>query len=148
MLLPFDPPADAVGRAYRFRAVGSGDPGGEAAEVVAAGQALKPLSPVRLRLQVSAGDVVARWVRRSRTGFGWADFVDAAVAEASEAYRVDISLDGRAARSVTVTTPVLVYSAGDRATDGGGTVVAITVAQLSAAVGPGGVATASLIVES
>lgn len=148
ILLPFDPPADAIGRAYRFRAAGPGDLASETSEIVATARALKPLSPAHLLLKAAGGDVVARWVRRSRGGFGWPDFVDAAVAEASEAYRVDISLDGRAVRSVAVATPMLVYSAGDRAADGGGMVVGFAAAQLSAAVGPGAFATAVLNIES
>jgi hypothetical protein len=102
------------------------------------------LSPVRLRMAVSDGHVVAGWVRRSRSGFGWADFVDAPLAEADEAYRLDITLDGRPVRSLTLSENSYVYTAAERATDGGGAQVEFAVSQLSAAVGPGPAATARI----
>jgi hypothetical protein len=147
-LLRFDPPADAVGRAYLFRPAGVDDLATPASGLVATGRALKPLSPVHLRLRQVGDDVLASWTRRSRGGFGWADFVDAPIAESIEAYRVDVTLDGRPARSVTVSTPQLLYSAADRAADGGGVRVGLSVAQLSAAVGPGGSAVALLDLNS
>lgn len=136
-MLPFDPPPDALQRAFRFRAAGAGDADAPALEVVARGAALRPLAPAHFRLAVSGGDVVAHWVRRSRLGFGWVDFVDAPLGEASEAYRLDIWLDGRPVRSLTLSSASHVYTSADRTADGGGTVVSMAVAQMSAAVGPG-----------
>jgi hypothetical protein len=144
-LIAFDPPADALGRTWRARATGVGEGGAPSVSAIAGGRALKPLSPVHLRLVMNAGDVVARWVRRSRSGFGWPDFVDAPLAETSEAYRVDIALDSRVVRSATVVEPAYTYGLADRLADGGGLEVTITVTQLSEAVGPGDPTTRTLI---
>ena len=84
-------------------------------------------------------------MRRSRAGFGWADFVDAPLAEATEAYRVDVALDGRAVRSVTVTGRSFAYAPADRLADGGGASIIISVAQTSDSMGPGRATVASII---
>ncbi len=143
-LMAFDAPVEAIGRTLRFRATGVGDIDAPAVEAVAAGASLLPLAPVRLRLAMVNGTVQATWIRRSRAGFGWSDFVDAPLAEAVEAYRVDVRLDGRLARSVTVSTNSFSYSAADRSADGGGTLVGISVAQLSDVMGPGTATASSL----
>jgi len=36
----------------------------------------------------AAGDVHAKWVRRSRAGWGWLDDIDAPLGESSERYRI------------------------------------------------------------
>jgi hypothetical protein len=143
-MLAFDPPPEALGRQYRFRPTGTGDLATPFAAALVGGRGLKPLSPVHLRLDAAAGSVNAGWIRRSRAGFGWSDFVDAPLAEATEAYRVDVTIDGRPARTATTMTSNFTYTAADRAADGGGTIVGIAVAQLSESVGPGGFATASI----
>ncbi|MFZ4687733.1 MAG: phage tail baseplate protein [Polymorphobacter sp.] len=143
-LLPFDPPLEALGRSLRVRAEGAGDADTPPLVGLVGGRALRPLSPAHLRLFRSGDDIIARWVRRSRTGFGWSDFVDAPLGEAREAYRVDIALDGDAVRSETVTEPCFAYAAADRITDGGGSTLRVTVRQLSDAVGPGTPTTATL----
>nr|WP_310523992.1 phage tail protein [Polymorphobacter sp.] len=144
-MLPFDPPTEALGRAFRVRAVGPGDTGSVPVIGAATGRALMPLAPAHLRLRHVDGAVWANWTRRSRVGFGWADFVDAPLGEAFEAYRVEIRLDGRLARTETVSVPGFVYGAATRIADGGGEVVTIAVAQLSAAVGPGAWSSRALV---
>ncbi len=146
-LLPFDPPIEAIGRDYRFRAVGAGDLATPPITGIAGGRALLPLSPVHLRLFDVGGEVRARWTRRSRAGFGWSDFVDAPLGEAGEAYVVVVALDGRTARTVTVMQSNFTYSAADRSADGGGSMVSISIAQLSETVGPGDFATASITLD-
>lgn len=143
-LLAFDPPIEALGREYRFRAAGIGDQAALPLSMVATGAALAPLSPAHLRLVGEDGAVLASWIRRSRAGFGWPDFVDAPLGEAIEAYRVEILLDGRAARQATVTDSTFVYAIADRLADGNGTIVEVRVAQLSATIGPGSAATATI----
>lgn len=144
-LLAFDPPLEAVGRPYLFRAAGPGDDGFVAVARVAGGAALRPLSPAHLRLGVEAGDIRVQWRRRSRAGFGWPDFVDAALGEAAESYQVVVSLDGHIVRSVSVDAPVFLYTAAMRTADGGGTRLGVAVAQHSAAIGPGAPAFAELV---
>jgi hypothetical protein len=144
LLLPFDPTPEGLGRAYRFRAAGLAETAVEPVVVAATGRALRPLAPAHLRVETIDGDVHARWIRRSRTGYGWSDFVDSPLGEVAELYRVDIALDGRHVRTRVIATPEVWYSAADRVADGGGTVVSVAVAQVSATVGPGGITQASV----
>ncbi|KPF59567.1 hypothetical protein IP88_16285, partial [alpha proteobacterium AAP81b] len=143
-LVALDPGLERLGQTLLLRPEGAGDADAVAQAVLVTGAALRPLAPARLRLHHDGGDLVARWIRRSRAGFAWTDGIDAPLAEANEAYRVSIRLDGRLARRFDVTAPAARYTAADRLADGGGSVVTVAVAQLSAAVGPGAQAIASL----
>jgi hypothetical protein len=143
-LVRLDIAPDALGEQLLVRVAGPEDGGVPATPVTVAGRALRPLAPVHLRLRASAGSVEASWTRRSRTGFGWNDFVDAPLGEDAEAYLVTVTLDGRHVRSTSVTGPAFRYGVADRLADGGGDNVSITVAQLSAAVGPGEATTMTL----
>ncbi len=136
-MLAFDPALEMIGRTARARAFGSGDAATPAVSAAVTGRALRPLAPVHLRIDREGDDLAARWVRRSRAGFGWTDFVDAPLGEASEAYRVTVVLDGRMVRTISTAAPQFAYPLADRLADGGGAEVAIGVAQTSAAVGPG-----------
>lgn len=146
-MVAFDPPVEAIGRMFRFRAGGAGDVAPAAISIVAGGRALRPLSPAHLTLRAEAGVIHANWTRRSRTGFGWQDFVDAPLGEAAEAYLVEIALDGRPARSVTVSAPLYAYGPADRMADGGGSEVTFNISQLSAAVGPGEPSSRTMILD-
>jgi hypothetical protein len=145
-LLAFDPPGDALGRVFRVRASGIGDTDALPVAGRTEGRALRPMSPAHLRLSLDGGLVLARWVRRSRSGYGWPDFVDAPLAEVSEAYRVDVALDGRWVRGVIVAVPSFAYGLADRLEDGDGAEVTITVAQLSDCIGPGIATSAALTI--
>ena len=136
-LLQLDLDPGGIGRTYRVRATGVDDAGAVPTEIVPMGRGLQPLSPAHLRIAIVDGDVMAQWTRRSRAGFGWTDFVDAPLAEATETYLVTVALNGRPVRTVTVNTPRFVYALADRVADGNGTAVTVTVAQSSAVVGPG-----------
>ncbi len=136
-MLAFDPPLEAIGRAYKFRAAGVGDRAAVPIVDYARGRALAPLGPAHLQLSRRDGDIVVNWKRRSRSGFGWPDFVDAPIGEFSEAYRVEVLRDGQLARQAILTEPHFVYSEADQTEDGGGDEVTILVSQTSAAVGPG-----------
>lgn len=144
-MLAFDPPQEALGRAYQVRAIGIGDAGADPVAATVQGRALRPLSPAHLRLRLIDGALLADWTRRSRAGFGWSDFVDAPLAEESEVYQVTVTLDGRLARVVTTGVPWFSYSAADRAIDLGGTALRLDVAQVSGAIGPGDRASAAIM---
>ncbi len=143
-MLAFDPPLEAIGRAYRFRATGVGDRSAVPIIGCARGKALAPLAPAHLQLSRRNGDILVNWKRRSRSGFGWPDFVDAPLGESSEAYRVEVLRDGILARQATVTMPQFFYSLADQVEDSGGDEVTIFVSQISAAVGPGEVVSATI----
>jgi len=68
------------------------DRSGAVGASVFAANALKPFSPVSVSADIAAeGDLALSWTRRSRSGWGWLDQVDAPIGEAREQYRVTIS---------------------------------------------------------
>ena len=137
-MLGIDPGLEAVGRTLRLRAAGSGDAATPAVLHAFAGNAVRPLSPVRLSCRADGGDAVFGWVRRSRAGFAWADAVDAPLGEAAEQYAVEVMVAGQVVRMATVEAPAWRYIAADRTADraGSGTQVAFSVVQLGALGGP------------
>jgi hypothetical protein len=130
-------PVEALGAEVLIRSAGVDDGGVSPVLAKLAGATLEPLSPADLQLETQANDVIATWIRRSRDGFGWADFVDAPLAEWSERYQVDVVHSGRLARQIEVVEPRFIYSAAMQAEDGGNGDIAMAVRQMSAAVGPG-----------
>ena len=145
-MLAIDLPLESIGQSVIARANGSGDRDTPAVSTRIGGKALSPFAPAHLRLSWDGDDVVAVWRRRSRSGFGWADLVDAPLAEASEAYHIEILLDGVLVRTATTLSPTFAYAASDRIADGGGTSFQLRVSQISALVGPGRPAVATLII--
>ena len=145
--VPLPVAAEAVGQTLLVRATSRQDAGAIPEQLVIRGLALRPLSPAHLRLSREGEDVVAHWVRRSRAGFAWLDFVDAPLAEEREAYRVKVFLDGQLVRTEDVSERSFRYAGSDRTADGGGTAIVVEVAQLSQAVGPGDAAQGAILVE-
>ncbi len=137
-LLAVAPGLETVGRTLRLRATGSGDVATPAVLHAFAGNAVRPFAPAHLSCAADGGDAVFGWVRRSRSGFGWTDTVDAPLGEAAESYAVEISIAGLTTRTATVAAPAWRYTASDRAADGagGGVAVTLAVAQLGALAGP------------
>lgn len=99
---------------------------------------LKPFSPVHLVAE-GKGDITLSWVRRSRQAGGWTDGADVPLAEETEAYDIEIVVDGVIERTLTSSTPSLVYTAAQQTADGvaGAGVVEARVYQRSAVVGRG-----------
>jgi hypothetical protein len=139
-MLAFDPPLEMLGYSGMAKPYGNGDQHVEAAAFVVAGAALRPLSPTHLTTKWLDNNLVINWRRRSRSGFGWNDFVDAPMGETTEAYGVVVRLDGRVVRRETILIPRFVYGATDFYADGGGGVIEVGVAQMSADIGPGAMA--------
>jgi hypothetical protein len=142
-------PGEMVGGGVKVRPVGGDDGNAAPTSTIVSGLAARPLSPVhlRLRLRQRSGEVVATWIRRSRDGYGWADFVDAPLAEATERYVVEVRRGGSLVRQAEVGEPRFVYTAAMQAADGGSADAMISVRQLSAQVGPGAAATADIELE-
>jgi hypothetical protein len=136
-MLAYDPPLDALGRNLHFVASGPGD--GDEAPVSAevGGAALRPLAPCRLRVRHEAGGLTITWVRRSRSGYGWHDFVDAPLGEAAESYTVTLRRTDRVIQQQRVNQPAFFCSTSQITADGSGQPLEILVAQDSALVGPG-----------
>lgn len=141
-MLAFEPPFEALARIAHVLPTGADDLDAVPTPVTINGAALRPLSPVYLRAQVVGGDLVVEWIRRSRSGFAWTDFVDAPLGEADEAYVVAASCDARLAWQEQVSRPGLVCPISRLLVDGSlPSIVAISVAQISAVTGPGSFAT-------
>ncbi len=142
-LVRVDVPLERLGGVVRLRALGVGDAASVETARTVTGRALRPLAPV-LRVMRDGSDVRLGWLRRSRAGFGWADFVDAPLGEDSEAYRVEVRRGGNLVRALTVAETGFTYTAAMQAADGATGALTLTVAQLSAQVGPGATASITL----
>ena len=99
-------PVEMVGASVTAIPHGLGDAATPATVRVASGEALRPPSPCALRAVRSAIGVSLSWTRRSRSGWGWADGVDAPLGETSEAYRVRL-IQGGVEAVWSCTTPQL-----------------------------------------
>ncbi len=102
-----------------------------------AGIGLRPLAPVHLDAVREGGDLVFRWIRRTRIdGDSWAS-VEVPLGESTETYVVRV-LAGRAVlREETVTAPTWRYTAAMQAADGAVAPFTFAVAQSSASFGAG-----------
>lgn len=136
----------SIGLSLLYRGVTSGrDIGSDIDRVFTyRGVNLKPLSPISLSgsREPSTNDWTLTWIRRTRTGGEWRDYVDADLGEASEAYQIDIYSDGTYAtvkRTLTTTSPAAAYSSANQVADFGAnqTTLYLKVYQISATVGRG-----------
>ncbi len=154
-VLPVAMSTDEVAQTFNWKVGPASRDIGDASYASAAhtfrGVGVVPYSPVRLRANRSvAGDLTVTWLRRTRrNGDSWLA-EDVPLGEDSESYKVDVlaSAEPGAAivRTVTVTTPSVIYTAAQQATDLGAVSTAITirVSQISRVVGPGTPTTATL----
>jgi hypothetical protein len=92
-LLLVDLPAATLGGTARLLAEGAGDSGeAAAAEAQIDGISLLPLAPAQLTAHLLPdGSVRLRWVRRSRTDWGWRDGGDIAPEPGGEHYRLTVT---------------------------------------------------------
>lgn len=126
----------AVGTSVRIDAIGIGDAAPVEAEEWVTGQAMLPLSPAHVRVRaVDASGSAWRmdWIRRSRVGWRWRDFIDAPLGEEQERYAVSLSHAGAVFRAVETSGAGWLYDAeavrADRAAGIGGE-VAVTIRQI------------------
>lgn len=105
---------------------------------------LKPYAPMLLGGgRDASGNITAKWVRCTRIGGEWRDYVDATQPEASLAYEVDIYTDGTyttVIRTITgITSETTSYTSAQQVTDFGGnqSTIYVKVYQVSATVGRG-----------
>jgi hypothetical protein len=107
--------------------------------------ALRPLAPVHLKAKRTGDGITLSWIRRTRVdGDTWVGEVP--LGEDREQYAVEILSGADVVRTLSVTTPIVLYPAADELADFGVTQTSLTVrvAQLSATVGAGFAATATL----
>jgi hypothetical protein len=105
---------------------------------------LKPLSPVYLNgsRDPSSNDWTLTWIRRTRTGGEWRDYVDASLGEEVEAYQIEIYANGTYAtikRTISTTSPTASYTNANQMTDFGSnqSTLYLKIYQMSAVVGRG-----------
>jgi hypothetical protein len=105
---------------------------------------LRPLSPIALtgNRDPSSNDWTLTWIRRTRTGGEWRDYVDADLGETSEAYQIDIYADGTyttVKRTISTSMPAASYSSADQVSDFGANqaTLYLKLTQISATVGRG-----------
>lgn len=143
---------DVLGRPVSLRIIAADNDHGDAAAVAVEteprGAALRPYAPVHLRAVRSGAGIVLSFIRRTRhDGDSW-EAEEVPLGETAERYEVDI-LDGVMVKRVlqTSVTQVL-YPAADEIADFGAPLTAITVrvVQMSAVVGRGYPAEATLVV--
>lgn len=118
--------------------------GGSVADVVSVsftGKAnhLRPISPAHIMGTRAANDLTIVWTRRARKDNDWRDSVETPLDEPSENYEIDIMDGATVKRTLTSTTPSVVYSAANQTTDFGSPQVSVTVKvyQMSSRVGRG-----------
>ncbi|MFG1464234.1 glycoside hydrolase/phage tail family protein [Xanthobacter sp. DSM 24535] len=142
----------AYGRTYVYRVGRADRDHGDAFVTEVTGQvggaALKPYAPVHLSARRVGDHIALAWVRRTRSdGDGW-EAVDVPLGEAVEAYRLEILSGAAVVRAVEVGAPAFTYGASEELADFGAPQTALTfrVAQLSAVLGAGAFAQATLAV--
>jgi hypothetical protein len=142
---------DLLGRAMQLRLVAADRSHGDLTAVSLAATpqatALRPLSPAHLRAARSGAGVMQSWIRRTRRdGDSWA--AEVPLAEESESYAVDILSGATVVRTLTATTPSVLYAAADELADFGSAQasLAVRVVQMSATVGRGIEAAATLAI--
>jgi hypothetical protein len=142
-VLPLASGVNALGRTLELRIVAAklscGDASALAQTVTPTAVALWPLSPVHLHAERGGGGVTFSWIRRTRIdGDSW-DVQDVPLGEDREAYEVDILHGASVARTLSASTPAVLYAAADELADFGSPQASLTIAvyQLSASVGRG-----------
>ncbi|MEN2786493.1 phage tail protein [Sphingomonas qilianensis] len=115
--LAIELPLTSIGTTVRFLASGIGDAAGPIGATAAVrGGSVLPLAPVHLWVDAQAsGDLLIRWVRRSRAGWRWIDGAETPLAEENEAYRVTLRTASGIGRTVETALPELLLAASERA---------------------------------
>lgn len=91
------------------------------------GVGARPLSPVHVRGQRTSGDLTVSWIRRTRSGGDSWTAAEVPLAETAEAYEVDILAGSQVRRTLTTTTPRVVYGAAQQTADFGAPQAAVSV---------------------
>ncbi|MEX0852249.1 MAG: hypothetical protein WD036_03070 [Bauldia sp.] len=123
------------------------DPAWQQETFTARAVGLMPWSPVHVAgVRNGSGDLSISWARRTRIGGVWADGTDIPLNEESERYEVDILNGSTVVRTIAVTSPTASYTAAQQTADFGTpqSPVAVRIYQLSATVGRGWPAAATL----
>lgn len=152
VLVPVARGLDLLGRPMMLRVVAAGrhhgDPSAVAITLTPQPTALRPLAPVHLTACRTDAGVRIGWVRRTRRdGDSWTA-IDVPLGEDIEAYEVDILSGASVVRTLMATTPTVLYEKAAEIADFGvaQASLAVRVVQLSATVGRGFAARATLTI--
>lgn len=134
-----------VSRTYRAVTAGTSASGASEEEFTYTGVNLECLAPVYLNgnRHPSTNDWSLEWIRRTRVGGEWRDYVDATLGETTESYEVEIYSDDSYAtlkRTISgLSAPAASYTSAQQVTDFGvvQTEIFVKVYQLSTNVGRG-----------
>jgi len=150
-VIPIARGLETIGRRMRLRVVAANRDHGDASaveiELRPRPLAFQPLAPVHLKARREAGGVRLSWRTRKRglAGVTFAARLD--LGEASEAYELEILSGPAVLRTLSATSPSTLYATSDETLDFGSAQSSFSVRlyQMSAAVGRGLPATATLI---
>ena len=121
------------------------------ARFTVAGNSLKPLAPVKAKAvkNISTNDVTFSWFRRTRVDGNLRDYVDIPLNEVSELYDISVLNGSTVVRSWQTNSAVQIYTSAEQIADFGvlQTAYSITIAQRSAAIGPGFSTSENVIVQ-
>ncbi|MGL5447077.1 MAG: baseplate multidomain protein megatron [Rhabdaerophilum sp.] len=135
--------ADRIGAPLELALVPFGrdiaDPSSVRQSLTIAGRVYRPLAPVHPRARREAGGVRIRFIRRARTGGDSWDLYEVPLGEDREEYRFEIRQGSTVKRLLTLTSPEFFYENADELADFGSaqSAIAVSIAQVSARVGPG-----------
>jgi hypothetical protein len=122
--LPQDLSAIGLSRLYRGVTFGLEVSSAPLRETIYRGVQYKPLAPCRINghRDPASGDWSLFWVRRTRIGGEWRDYVDADIGETSECYWVEIYQDftySAILRTIISSATFAAYSSAQQITDFG-----------------------------
>jgi hypothetical protein len=142
---------DMIGRTMQLRIVAADRSHDDPAAVILTATpqttALMPLAPVHLNAQRTIDGVAFSWFRRKRGVMPASWDITVPLGEDSEAYELDVMSGSTVLRTLHATAPNVLYAAADEIVDFGApqSSLSIRVYQLSAAIGRGFPAAATLI---
>jgi hypothetical protein len=108
---------------------------------------LKPFAPCNLKgIRNTGADLTITWVRKTRFNGGWNNNVDVPLNESSELYTLKIMSGSTVKRTVTISSPLFVYTSAMQVADFGSnqSSVSVQIYQISAVVGAGNILTGSI----
>jgi hypothetical protein len=141
---------ESLGRTMELRLVAADRDHGDVIAVdmdsLPSSTALKPLAPVHVTAQRNGSGVTVSWIRRKRGPMPASWDVTVPLGEDSEAYELDILSGTSVVRTLSSSTPTVLYASADEIADFGSaqTSLAVRLYQMSASVGRGFPAEATL----
>jgi hypothetical protein len=135
-------PANLIALPRDYKAVSYGDTllATDAITYNYKGVAFKPYSPVHITgMRDGSNNLTIHWIRRTRIGGYWQDFVDIPLNETTEAYEIDVMNGTSVVRTISSSITNAMYSAADQTADFGSvqSSLDIKIYQLSASIGRG-----------